>query len=417
MRGISAVLPMRSNRDFMILWSAEAVSEFGTAMSVLVFPLIGYAISGSTRQAGLATTGVLLGELLALLPAGVVVDRTSRRRVLVTANLIAASAFAVLAVTALTHVLTIWLLLAMGAVSGAASAFVGPANAAATRTVVPKEQLPEALAQSQARSHAAQIAGPPAGGALYSIARGLPFIVDTLSYLFAAVAITRVRHQLPAPAQNTTGKKPVLRSLTDGLRFMARSPVLRVMMTWAAAANFSTAYLAVLITLRLIRAGVTPAAIGAVDTIAATAGLAGAFIAPALVRRARTGLFTVATGLVCSVALFFTAFSTNFVIVGLLWAVSAVLYPANNSGISAYMSAIVHTGMQGRLFSALGFVANGVASLAPLLAGVLLAEIGGHTATFIGSAIGIAAVAPILINAQTRDLGKPSTWQYDTPAD
>ena len=216
---------MRHNRDFMVLWSAEAVSQFGSSMSMLVFPLIGYALSGSTREAGLAGAGVLLGELLALLPAGVVVDRASRRRVLISANLVGAVAFAVLAVTAFAHVLTIWLLLGMGVVSGAAASLVGPANAASTRVVVPPEQLPEALAQSQARTHAANIAGPPTGGALYSIAHGLPFVVDALSYLFAAVAITRVTHPLPAPEPTVATRPSAWRSLTEGLRFMAATPV------------------------------------------------------------------------------------------------------------------------------------------------------------------------------------------------
>lgn len=410
MRGMSAVLPMRTNRDFMLLWSAEVVSEFGSSMSFLVFPLLGYAITGSTREAGLATTGVLLGELLALLPAGVVVDRTSRRRVLIAANLAGAGAFAVLALTALTHVITIWILVAVGIVAGAAGALVGPANSAATRAVVPREQLPEALAQSQARSSAAHIAGPPVGGALYSLARGLPFVVDALSYLFAAALISRVRHRLPAPQQSLPDRLPVLRSLTQGLRFMVGAPVLRVMMTWAALTNFAAAYLMVLITLRLVRADVAPVAIGAVDTIAAVAGLIGAVVAPALVRRVRTGLLTVATGLTSSVALFFTAFSTNFVVVGALWAAAAVLFPANNSGISAYATSVVPDAMQGRLFSALGFVANATAPLAPLLAGVLLADLGGLTATLIGSLIGVTAVVPILVNHQTRRLGRPSTW-------
>ena len=409
MRGIS-ILPMRKNRDFMLLWSAEAVSEFGTSMSVLVFPLIGYAVSGSTREAGLATTGVLLGEVLALLPAGVIVDRTSRRLVLIVGNLLGAAAFTVLAVTALTQVLSIWLLLVMGVVSGVASALVGPANGAALRVVVAPEQLPEALAQSMAKSEAAHIAGPPAGGALYSIARGVPFVVDAVSYLFAAALITRVRHALPAPEQPTTDKPSVLRSLFSGLRFVAAAPVLRVMMTWAAFANFATAYLSVVITLRLVRAGVAPAAIGAVDTIAAIAALGGAFIAPTLVRRARTGLLTVVTGLVCSAALFFTAFTTSFILIGILWAVAAVLLPANNAGISAYMTSVVPDGMQGRLHTAMGFVANGIAPFAPALAGILLADIGGVTATLIGSLIGVLAVAPLLINRQTRTLGRPSTW-------
>ena len=304
----------------------------------------------------------------------------------------------------------------MGVVSGAASSLVGPAIAAAIRLVVPPEQLPEALAQSQSREAAAHIAGPPTGGALYSVARGLPFIVDAVSYVFAAVAVTRVRHRLPAP-EHAAGKPPVLRSLVDGLRFMGGSVVLRTMMTWAAAANFCFAYLAVLITLRLVRAGVSPAAIGAVDTIAAVAVLVGAIIAPAMVRRAPTGLLTVTTGLVSATTLLFTAFSTNVVVIGALWAAAAILIPANNTGISAYMTSIVPDAMQGRLFTAMGFVANGVSPLAPLLAGVLLADFGGLPATIAGCVIGVLAVAPLLINAQTRTLGRPDTWQRHTTPD
>jgi MFS family permease len=404
------VLPVRDNRDFMWLWGAEAVSELGTSMSLLVFPLIGYAVSGSTREAGLATTGVLLGELVALLPAGVVVDRSSRRRVLIVADLVGAAAFAALAATALLDVLSIWLLLVMGIVSGAASAFGGPANAAALRAVVEKERLPEALAQTQARSSAARLAGPPLGGALYSLSRSLPFVIDAVSYMYAAVAVTRVRHRLPAPDHGGAGTPPPLRTLGDGLRFVLRTPVPRVMMTWAALANLSGAFLGVVVNLRLLRAGVPPAAIGAVDTIAAVAGLLGAFVAPVLVRRSRTGLLAVATGVVSSAGFAFTALTTNFLVVGLLWALGALLIPANNAGISAYMTAVVPEAMQGRFFAALGFVSGGVAPLGPVLAGIFLADIGGVGATVVGALVGVLAVVPLLINRRTRTLGRPDTW-------
>lgn len=55
--------PLSRNRDFAILWVGGAVSELGTSMSRLVFPLVGYAITHSTVQAGLATTGLVLGEV------------------------------------------------------------------------------------------------------------------------------------------------------------------------------------------------------------------------------------------------------------------------------------------------------------------------------------------------------------------
>lgn len=97
----------------------------------------------------------------------------------------------------------------------------------------------------------------------------------------------------------------------------------------------------------------------------------------------------------------------------MLWACATLLNPANNAGISASMTAIVPDAMQGRLSSAGSLVANSSASLAPFLAGVLLTAVNSLTATLFGSLVGIAAVAPILVNRQTRTLGRPSAWQHD----
>ncbi|MCW2846980.1 MAG: transporter [Marmoricola sp.] len=415
MRGISWVVPMRRNRDFMWLWSGQAASELGSSMSTLVFPLVGYAISGSTRAAGLATAGVLVGSLVASLPAGVVVDRSSRRRVLLLANLAGAASFGVLALLALTDTLTIASMVALGVVSGAAEAFVGPANGAAIRAVVPREELPEALAQSQARHHAAELAGPPVGGALYSLARPLPFVVDALSFVVAALAVNRVRHPLPAPEQPAE-RVPMGRSLLEGLRFLWASPVMRAMMSWAALNNLASMYLTVVITLRLVQAGVAPVAIGTISTIAAVAGLAGAVLAPTIVRRAPTGWMTVVTGLVAAAALLGTAFTTNVVLIGLWYGASALLFPATNSGISGYSTAIVPERLQGRMFSAAGLVANGATPLAPLIAGLLLAEVSGTVATIVGVVVLALAVVPILGTRETRTLGRPSEWPVPTTA-
>ncbi len=403
---------MRANRDFTWLWTGQAASELGSSMSLLVFPLLGYSLSGSTRVAGLATTGVLVGSLVASLPAGVVVDRTSRRTVLVAANLVGAATFAVLAALALTGTLTIASMVVLGVVAGVVSALAKPAGAAAVRAVVPPRDLPGALAASQARHHAADLAGPPLGGALVTLARPLPFLVDALSYVVAALTVTRVRDPLAAPP--VAGPPTSLRrSLGEGLLFLWRSPVMRAMMAWASANNLAANYLSVLITLRLAQAGVSPAAIGSVSTISAVAGLVGAALAPGIVRRVPTGAMTVVTGVVSGVALLGTAFTTDVVLIGACYACSSLLFPATNAGIGGYSSAVVPQGMQGRMHAASGLVANGFTPLAPLLAGVLLADAGGLWATVVGALVLGLAVTPIVLTRETRRLGRPSTWEVD----
>ncbi|MBV9823005.1 MAG: MFS transporter [Actinobacteria bacterium] len=396
------------NRDFLILWSGEAVSELGTSMSMLVFPLIGYAITGSPAQAGLATTGVLLGGMAARLPAGALVDRWPRNRVLLLANLVAAGSYASLAIAALAGVLTLAHLIAVGLVSGLADAFLSPAASAALRTVVPEADLPVAYSQLQVRRHAAALVGPPLGGALYSLARGLPFAVDALSYAVAGLLIPRLRTPLPAPA--AAARRTVAADVAEGLRFVWRHKVIRAILLWGAILNFAVTLVLVSVTLRLVQAGVAPSAIGLVDAVAAAAAVLGALAAPAVLPRLPTGTTTVLTSLMLVLVIIPVAATNQVLVIGALFGVGFFLLPTTNSGISAYLVTVTPDRLQGRVNSAGGFIAEGVLPVAPALAGVLVESVGGGAATLVGAACIALSVLPILASRAIRTLGRPGSW-------
>jgi len=401
--------PLRRNRDFMILWSGEAVSAIGTSMSVLVFPLIGYAITHSTVQAGLATTAVLLGRVVARLPAGALVDRWARGRVLLLTRVSGAVFYGSLAAATLAHHLTLAHLIVVGFLGGITDSFFAPAASAAVRTVVPQEQLPVAYSQLQAREHAADLVGPPLGGALYSAIRGLPFLVDAISYAISAISITRIRTPLPAP-DNGSARKTVFADVAEGLRFVWRHAVIRAIILWGAAINFAVTLVLVTVTLRLVRAGTHPAAIGLVDTIAAAAGLLGAILAPLIIKRMRTGATTIVTGIILAIIVVPLAWTTSVPIIGALLAAGFLLLPANNSGISAYMVSVVPNRLQGRVNSAGGFISDGMRPIAPALAGVLVGSVGGRTAAITGAAFVVLSLVPLLASSAIRSLGRPDTW-------
>lgn len=410
MARLGGLLPLRHNRDFMILWSGEAVSVLGSTMSVLVFPVIGYAITGSPALAGLTATAVLLGRVITRLPAGAWVDRWPRGRVLFLANLSGAILYTTLAVATLTHHLTMAHLVVVGFLTGVSNSFFSPAASAATRTVVPVEQLPAAYSQLEARGHAAELIGPPLGGALYSVARGLPFLVDAISYAISALSITFVRTPLPAPAAPDE-PRTIIADITEGMRFSWNQAVIRAVLIWGAAINFSVMLVLVTVTLRLVQAGVHPAAIGLVDTIAASSALVGAFAAPAIIERSRTGTVTMVTGSILALVVIPMAWTTSVTIIGVLLAIGFFLLPANNAGISAYMVSVVPDRLQGRVNAAGGFIAEGISPIAPALAGVLVASVGGRTTTLIGAAFVAASLIPLLASASIRNLGHPDSWK------
>jgi MFS family permease len=395
------------NRDFVILWAGGAVSELGTSMSQLVFPLVGYAITHSTAEAGIATTGLVLGEVALRLPAGALVDRVARSRVLIATNVVAALAYGSLAIALLAGHLTLAHLVIAGFISGAADAFDAPARSATVRSIVPATQLPVAYTRLEARSRAARLIGPPLGGALYSWIRSLPFIVDAVSYLAEAFAITRLRTPLPAPKRKP---QSVRADVAEGLRFVWVNVGVRSMMIWGGLINFAGSFAFVAVTLRLIQAGTRPAAIGLVSTAAAAAGLAGALVAPIIIRWARTGLLTISFTIVSAALIVPLAWTTNVVAVGALVAVGTFLIPANNAGISAYMVSIVPDELQGRVNSAAGFISTGLSPLGPVLAGVALALVGGVTTLLVGAAASALCAVPLLAARTVRELGRPDQW-------
>ncbi|MBO1754943.1 MFS transporter [Allobranchiibius sp. CTAmp26] len=392
----------------MVLLIGQTASSVGTSMTGLVFPLIGYALTGSTLLAGVAATSVLVGELLGRLVSGALVDRWAKRRVIVLANLAAAVAVAGLAVAELLGHLVLAHLIAAGLVIGLAEAFLAPASSASVRQVVPREQLPLAYTRLQARDHLASLIGPPLGGALYSLARSVPFVVDAVSYLAYGIGASRLRTDLRA---DTPTGNSLLTDARAGLHFVWHHRVIRSVLLWGGLFNFAMAYVFTAVTLRLIRAGVTPAAIGLVDTCAAAAGLLGALIAPAIVTRFRSGLLTVATGLALALLVAPMGLTTNVIVTGALFAGGFLLLPANNSGISAYISNVTPPHLQARMNAAAGVIALGLAPLAPPVAGVLIVALGDVGCMLAGSVFLLISLAPLLTNREVVTLGRPDTWQ------
>src|SRR4051794_10847441 len=82
--------PLWRNRDYMILWSGQVLSTLGGAVSGITFPLLVLAITGSPEVAGITAALFSLPYLLLSLPAGALVDRWNRKRVMIVCDSIRA---------------------------------------------------------------------------------------------------------------------------------------------------------------------------------------------------------------------------------------------------------------------------------------------------------------------------------------
>lgn len=397
------------NRDFQTLWVGQTVAELGSRVSTFAFPLVGFALSGSAVVAALAEAAFLAGTVLTLLPAGVLVDRSDRRRLMVGAAATGGALYTSLAVAGAAGVLTVPHLVVVGLLVGAAVGVSGPAQVSAIRSVVPTGDLPAALAQNEARQHVASLLGGPLGGVLLGVARWLPFAVNAGTAVVACWAVRRLRTDLSAPPAD--GPRPRLRTeLGQGLRFVLVRPLFRTLLVWSALTNLVLNALLFVVVLRMVSDGVSPGAIGLVNAAAGVGGVLGAVLAPALVRRLPTGRLTVAVAWSVVLPLVPLVWWAHPVVAASSLVVVLLLNPAGNAGIGAYRIAVTPADLQGRVQASSSFLSTAVMPLAPLLGGVLLESRGGGTATAVLLVATAGAALVVTLSPQVRRVPRPEQW-------
>ena len=400
---------LRGNHDFTALWIGQTVSELGTRVGLFVFPLVTYALTGSVWLASLVEAVHLLGLTAALLPGGVLADRVDRARVLRLASLAGLVAQGSLAAAALTGDLHLSHLVAVALVTGAAAGVFSPVEMSAVRAVVAREDLPTALSQNQARQHVASLVGGPAGGALYGLTRWLPFAADALSYAVSWLLLRRLRTDLSAPAPSGP-RRSVLADLREGAGYVARHPLFRTLAAWACLTNLSMNALFTVAVLRMVSEGVDPLHIGLVETAAGAAGILGAVLAPRIIDRLPTGWLTIGVAwsplpLVVPMAIWGDPAVVAAALAGVL-----LLNPAGNAGMGSYRLTVTPDALVGRVQSATQLVAMASMPLAPLVAGGLLATLGGRDAVLVAGVIsGLVALVPTL-SRTVRGVPRPAQW-------
>jgi hypothetical protein len=377
----------RAHRDLRILWWVNAVDGLGSQASGLVLPLLLLELGHSPGTAGslagvAALTGVVLGPLIAI-PA----DRGRRRRLMTGSAALAALATGTLGMVCLGRP-ALWVVVSLALAERLCAVAYEAASRGALVRLATVEDLPRATAGMQVGDQVSLIAGPALGGALFQLARPVPFLADALTYAAAALGVRAVRTPLdtPAPAPHTpsgtgtgvgarTGRGARWTGRLDaakaGVVTVGASPVLRLVLVWTATAGGA---LTLLFYTALFRLGgdARSAAAGLVLAAAGAAGLLGSLLAAPAVRR-----------LGAARLLTLTAWSLPLPCGSLLWAQGAVgwgvafaglslLVPLITVVLSSAAVACTPLALQSRTASVLGSVSALAAAGAPALAGVLV---------------------------------------------
>ena len=394
--------PLWQNGDFLLLWSAQSVSEVGSQVTGLALPLAAILVLHATTFEVAALNVVdLLPFVLFSLPAGVWVDRLRRRPLMIAADWGRGAALGSIPVAYAFGGLTLAQLYLVGFVAGTLTVFFDVSYQSYLPSLVERAELGDANSKLQVSGSTAQVAGPGLAGVLVgAITAPYAIAVDAASFVVSALLMSTIRRVEELPESLATARRRMRDEIAEGLRFVLGHPIMRPMLVWVAVSNFFTTLMnAVLLVFAVRTLHLTAATIGLVLSLASVGTVVGALTATRMGRRFGVGPAIVglaAAGGVCMllIPLARSGYAIPFIVVAeFVFGLCAVA--ANVNGISL-VQAITPDRMLGRMTASRRFVVWGVIPFGGLIGGALGTAFGLRTALWAGAIGASVAFLPLL---------------------
>ena len=363
------LVPLRRNRDFVLLQVGQTLSTIGSEATAIAYPLLVLAVTHSPAQAGIVSFARIVPWALFGFAAGVVADRLNRKWIMVVSDVVRVAAVSSLLVAFAVDGVSVLQIALVAFIEGSMFVFFNVAELGALRSVVPARQLPAAAAAEQARWSIVTLVAPLLGGFLFGIARVLPFIADAVSYVFSLASIVAMR--TPFQEDRAADQGAFRAELAEGARWLWRHRFFRagaLLFSWTNLV-FEALFLVLIVVGR--EQGLSGAEIGALIATFGICSLLGALAAPRITRRLSMRTLVISGfWLQLGFAVFLLKPSVYVLLAGTL--PMAFFIPAVNAAVIGYRTAVVPDRLTGRVGGLARTIALCTAAFGPLSAGFLL---------------------------------------------
>ncbi|MEQ1865413.1 MAG: MFS transporter [Micropepsaceae bacterium] len=277
---------LSAHADFRRLWAAQAISAIGSRITRTALPIIAISSLGAsaTAVAVLSAMATAPGVVAAIFCAGLI-DRARKRPLLIAMDVLRAGLLLTLPAAALFGLLTMVQLVAVAALTGAATAVFVIAKSAYLPRLIEARHLVEGNTKLQTTEAIAEIAGPGVAGVLVqAITAPVAIIADALSFLWSAWWLKTVEaDEATAPA---VGTQHPLADVATGWRACRSHPiVLALLLAQGTFGLFGGFFSAIYMIFTLRTLGLDAATVGIIIGVGGIGALWGAFVATPLSRR------------------------------------------------------------------------------------------------------------------------------------
>lgn len=221
-----------AQRNFRLFFVGQGISQIGNWMTLVTQTLLVLELTHSGVALGLLAAAQFAPVLLFGPLAGLVADRSDKRRLLIVVQSIAMVQSLALAVLAFSGRPPVWSIYALATVGGFTVAFDNPTRRSLVVEMVDEEMVPNAVALNTTMMTSSRIVGPALAGILVTtVGFGVAFLVDGLSYVAVLVSLAMIRSTELRPAARPVRGPGQIR---EGVRYVRGEPTLFVPMVMMA---------------------------------------------------------------------------------------------------------------------------------------------------------------------------------------
>lgn len=382
---------------FLLIWAGQFISVIGTSLTSFALGFWVLTESGSVTQFSMIILSLVLPTIIVSPFAGVIIDRFSRKKLMILSNCVAAFSSVIILVLVLTNTLEIWHIYVATALASTFNTFLMPAYQSIISLLVPKKQLGRANGLIQVGESASVIIAPVVAGFLLHL-YGLQAVITSDLIAFAFAVTTLIFAKIPEVATKQSAKlntKQFFAEAKEGWDYLMKQPAFKWLLIFGAFINLLLGFVNVLLQ-PLIIAISSEQTLGIVLSVTGFGMLLGGIMISVWggPKNRINGMF-LGCGL-AGVFISLAGLTTSIVFITASFFLFLFLIPMVNSCSQALWQSKVEPTIQGRVFTIRRMLGISLYPLAIIMAGPLvdkvfnpLMEPNGLLAGTVGQIIGV----------------------------
>jgi len=381
-------------RDFLLLWTGQTISEVGTEVTQLALPTVAILLlHAGPFQVGLLGALEFLPFPVLSLIAGVYADRLRRRPIMIAADVARGLLIGSVPAAYGLGVLSIGQLYAVGLLTGIFNVFFSISYQSYLPALIDRRDLVEGNTKLEVSRSLAQVAGPALAGALIqALGAARTIWIDAISFFASVASLLAIRRPEPEPDPSTaSGDRGFWREMREGIDVVVGNPTLVKIAGCTATSNLGSNILfAVFLIFAYRNLRLNPGNVGFVFAIAAVGGLAGALVAGRAARAFGLGptlFLSIFSGGLVEFAVPIAQYGAAIPLLVFSFFVFSFGSPIYNINQVSLRQAITPDRVQGRMNATMRTIVWGTMPIGSFIGGLLGTYLGLVPTLYIGAAV------------------------------